>query len=214
MNKALCIFPKERTTSFLQPVFDMLQEMGVSGFNYNTIESNEDLYRIIQDQIKNSDLIIEFCHGCSTCLYGTQGEGGFDGNELLSGDDLLALKGKKLILFSCNSVEMARKNKYVSAVVFGLIPCTIEETQTAQFHNLSMKKLTKEDVNTIQQSLVRVWIRTLRQVGIANLRQFCKTFRFFLNVEIVRILIDCRTNHFRSIADVLFYIKKDMDYID
>ena len=99
MNKVLCIFPQEQTTSFLQPVYDMLVRMGAEGFNHNTVESDEDLQSILHAQINESDFVIVLCHGCSTCLYGTQGELGFDGNELLSGGDLFRLKDKKLVLF-------------------------------------------------------------------------------------------------------------------
>ena len=214
MNKVLCIFPQEQTTFFLQPVYDMLVRMGAEGFNFNTVESDEDLQSILYDQIENSGLVIAFCHGNSECLFGTQGEEGFNGNELLSGGDLFRLKDKKLVLFSCNSAELAKKNKYVSSVVFGLIPSTIYETQNAEFHKLPMKELDKRDIEVIQQSLVRVWLRTLKRVGLEDLRQFCDTFSFFLNVEIVDILIDRHANHYRTIADVLFYIKNDMDYID
>lgn len=214
MNKVLCIFPQEQTTSFLQPVYDMLVRMGAEGFNHNTVESDEDLQSILHAQINESDFVIVLCHGCSTCLYGTQGELGFDGNELLSGGDLFRLKDKKLVLFSCNSAELAKKNEYASSVVFGLIPSTIYETQNAGFHELPMKELDEKDVGVIQQLLVCVWLRTLEQVGFDDLRQFCDTFRFYMDVEIVNVLIGRLTNHFRTIADVLFYIKEDMDYID
>lgn len=214
MNKVLCIFPQEQTTFFLQPVYDMLVRMGAEGFNFNTVESDEDLQSILYDQIENSGLVIAFCHGNSECLFGTQGEEGFNGNELLSGGDLNRLKGKKLILFSCNSVELAKKKKYFTSVVFGLIPSTFYETQNAEFHKLLMKELDEKDVDVIQQSLVRVWLRTLEQVGFDDLRQFCDTFRFYMDVEIVDVLIGRLANHFRTIADVLFYIKNDMDYID
>ena len=214
MNKVLCIFPQEQTTSFLQPVYEMLVRMGAEGFNHNTVESDEDLQSILHAQINESDFVIVLCHGCSTCLYGTQGESGFDGNELLSGVDLNQLKDKKLMLFSCNSAELAKKNKYTSSVVFGLIPSTIYETQNAEFHKLPMKELDERDIEVIQQSLVRVWLRTLKQVGFEDLRLFCDTFCFFLDVEIVDILIRRMTSHFRTIADILFYMKKDMDYID
>lgn len=192
----------------------MLLEMGAKGFNYNTIESDEDLQSILHNQIECSDYVIVLCHGCSTCLYGTQGESGFDGNELLSGGDLNRLKGKELVLFSCNSVELAKKNELASSVVFGLIPSTIYETQNVEFHKLPMKELDENDVVVIQQSLVHVWLRTLERVWLKDLRQFCNTFRLFLDVEIADILIRRQTNHFRTIADILFYMKKDMDYID
>lgn len=214
MNKVLCIFPQEQTTSFLQPVYNMLVRMGADGFNHNTVESDDDLQSILHGQIKNSESVIVLCHGCGTCLYGTQGELGFDGNELLSGNDLSILKDKQLLLFSCNSAELAKKNEYHSSVVFGLIPSTIYETQTAKFHKLAMKELDESDVCVIQQSLVQVWLRTLTHVGLKDLRQFCETFRFFTNVEIVNILIKHPTKQFRTIADILFYIKEDMDYLD
>lgn len=192
----------------------MLARMGAEGFNHNTVVSDEDLQSILHAQINESDFVIVLCHGCSTCLYGTQGESGFDGNELLSGGDLNRLKGKKLILFSCNSVDLAKKNEYGDAVVFGLIPTTIYETQNAAFHKLPMKELDERDIEVIQQSLVRVWLRTLEQVGFEDLRPFCDTFCLFLDVEIVDTLIRRQTNHFRTIADILFYMKKDMDYIE
>ena len=214
MNKVLCIFPQEQTTSFLQPVYDMLVGMGAEGFNHNTVESDEDLQSILHGQINESDMAIVLCHGCSTCLYGTQSESGFDGNELLSGNDLSLLRGRPLILFSCNSAELARNNKYSSSVVFGLIPSTIYETQKVEFHKLPIKDLDETDVEVIQQSLARVWLRTLAQSGLEDLRYFCDTFCFFLDVEIGNILINRPTNHFRILADVLFYIKKDTDYID
>lgn len=214
MNKVLCIFPQEQTTSFLQPVYDMLVRMGAVGFNHNTVESDEDLQSMLHTQINETDIVIVLCHGCSTCLYGTQSELGFDGNELLSGNDLSLLNGKRLILFSCNSTELAKRYKYSSSVVFGLIPSTVYEIQNTDFHHLAMKELDESEVCLIQQSLVRVWLRTLSRVGTSDLRQFSETFRLYIDVEIVDILIKHPTKQFRAIADILFYIKEDMDYLD
>lgn len=215
MNDILCVFPIEETTRFLNPVFEEIAKQGADVFHYDTVNSDEDLQEILTNKISASGIIVFLCHGCGTCLYGTQDETGFNGNELINRNDFQMLNGKKTIIFSCNSNGLQKNYSLSETITFGLIPSTIYEVKNAKFHKLPINELEENEVGVIQDSLVRIWERTLSTTSLLDFRSFFKAFRFNIDFEITEVLIGKRSlPHYRTIADILFYIKKDMKYTD
>lgn len=60
MNKILCIYPKDQTTEFLQPIYDILVEkFHAVGLMGDPTDDDEYLEKL-ENRVKESDLIVFF----------------------------------------------------------------------------------------------------------------------------------------------------------
>ena len=66
----------------------------------------------------------------------------------------------------------------------------------------------------IQRAIVRIWLRTLADSDLMDVKSFFISFSYHTNVEIVKCLQKREQENFRLIADVLYYMKTDMNYVD
>lgn len=77
---------------------------------------------------------------------------------------------------------------------------------------MNLKELTLPDITYIQQAIVRIWQKTLAETDLSDVRRFCAVFSYYTNIEIVSCLKIRSHQNFRLIADILYYLKDDMDY--
>ena len=117
-----------------------------------------------------------------------------------------------MIIFACNSVGFIDTYKLTHALGFGQVPTSDYDAENGKLHSLPLKNLTLPDIDYIQKAIVRIWIRSLAEADILNVRSFYKVFSYYTNVEIVSCLKNCSHQNFRLIADILYYLKDDMDY--
>lgn len=214
-NRLLCIYPKDDTTVFLQPVFEQLCSLDyVVGFHKDS--TDDDFFEQLESLIQKSDTIIFLGHGASDKLFGTYPNPIFDRkiDEYL--DNLKWLRDKKLILFACRSKEFIETFNYNQCIGFGLIPTSMEDLEGSFHRNVNLKKLDSLDIAFFNQILISIWKRTIENVtSLLDLEDFYNNFKLFANYEITNTLINCKEfQHYRTIADVLFYLKEDMKYFE
>ena len=208
MSKVLCIFPKDSTTEFLEPLFEELCKKYDATPLLGDPQDDDDYLDKLADLVEQSDTIIFLGHGSSEVLYGV------NFNELIQAYNVDMFRGKRLLLFACNSVGFIKKYKLTQALGFGIVPTSDYDAENVKLHSLPLKNLTILDIGYIQKAIVRIWNRTLAEADFLDVRSLYKVFSYYTNVEIVECLKKHEQQNFRLIADILFYLKNDMDYID
>lgn len=208
MSKILCIFPKDSTTEFLEPLFEELCKKYDATPLLGDPQDDDDYLDKLAELAEQSDTIIFLGHGSSRVLYGV------NFNELIHDCNVDILQDKNLVLFACNSVGFIKKYKLTHALGFGIVPTSHYDAENGKLHSLPLKNLTILDIGHIQKAIVRIWSRTLVEADILDVSSFYKVFSYYTNVEIVECLKKREQQNFRLIADILYYLKTDMDYVD
>ena len=210
MNKILCIYPQDKTTSFLEPVYDELcQRFGAEGLKGDPTEDDDYLERLA-NLVQEAETIVFLGHGSSGVLYG------INFNMLICEENgnIDLLRHKHLILFACHSSDFIKRQGLTDALGFGEIPTSDYDVENGKLHGLPIKDLKDSDVEYIKAAIVRIWKNSLAEVDVTDINCFHQTFSYQTVKEIVRCLVNRESRNFRLIADVLYYLKMDMDYID
>ena len=208
MSKVLCVFPKDSTTAFLDPLMEAFIERYSAIPLLGDPQSDDDYFDRLSELSSESDIIIFLGHGTSEKLYGV------NFNELILADNVDVLRGKRLVLFSCNSVDFLKRFKLHGSLGFGIVPTSSYDTQTRRLHSLDLSDLISCDLDYIQQAIVRIWLKTIKEADITDIRRFYTVFSYYTTVEIIRCLTSFKSENFRLIADILYYLKADMDYVE
>lgn len=206
MSKVLCIYPKDKTTEFLEPLFDDICKRCSAVPLLGDPQDDDDYLDKLEELAGKSETIVFLGHGSSGVLYGV------NFNELIYDYNVDMLRGKNLVLFACNSVGFIHKFGLTHALGFGIVPTSDYDAETGKLHSLNLKVLTLPDITYIQQAIVRIWQKTLAEADLSDVRRFYAVFSYYTNVEIVSCLKNCSHQNFRLIADILYYLKDDMDY--
>lgn len=212
MKKTLCLFPKDETTEFLRPVYDELCKRDtIIGFDNDAID-DDDYFEKLEYLMQQMDAMIFLGHGSSNILYGTNLNPIIDQKS----GNLGYLRGRKLLLFSCKSADYIKYYNLNDAIGFGFIPTSKDDAcDGAQLHNLDISCLDQTSLQVFRDSIVRIWLRTLKQADWDNTYTFISSFSFFTDVEIVNVLRNCKDIiHYRLIADMLYYLKEDIKHYD
>lgn len=209
MNKILCIYPKDTTTEFLRPVYDAIcAKPHVVGLELDTIEDDDFLVKL-SDHLADAGVVFFLGHGSSTCLYGT------NLNPLIEDKmgNIEDLRHKSLILFACRSAEFVKNYHFQDSLGFGFIPTSLDDVRGGTLHCVNLKNLDSSFLGIFQQSIVRIWVRTLREVSLEKLTTIANVFSFYTNCEIVDTLLHSKeAPDFKILADMLYYLKEDMKY--
>lgn len=210
MSKILCIYPQDKTTSFLEPVYyELCQRFGAEGLKGDPTEDDDYLERLA-NLVQEAETIVFLGHGSSGVLYG------INFNMLICEENgnIDLLRHKHLILFACHSSDFIKRQGLTEALGFGEIPTSDYDVENGKLHGLPIKDLKDSDVEYIKAAIVRIWKNSLAEVDVTDISCFHQTFSYHTVKEIVRCLVNRESCNFRLIADVLYYLKMDMDYID
>lgn len=211
MKKTLCLFPKDCTTEFLRPIYEELcTRESVIGFDNDAIDDDY-YFENLESLLKETDAMIFLGHGTSRILYGTRFNPIIDDKS----GNLDYLRGRKLLLFSCKSVDYIHHYNLNNAVGFGFIPTSKDDAhEGAKLHNLDISCLDNISLHLFRKSIVNIWLRTLKCTEWENIYTFISKFSFFTDIEIVNVLRNHKDKaHFRLVADMLYYLKTDIVYI-
>lgn len=212
MKQSLCLFPKDATTEFLRPVYELLcRDKNIIGFDNDAIE-DDNYFETLESHLKEVDCIIFLGHGSSTTLYGTNQNPIIDDQS----GNLEYLKNKQLLLFSCKSSDFIKKYKLHNAIGFGFIPTSKDDAcEGAKLHGFDISCLKYDDLYYFQDSIIRIWMRTLKDTSWDNTYTFLRKFSFYTDVEIVETLISHNElPNYRLVADMLYYLKSDIKHYD
>lgn len=210
MSNILCIYPKDQTTSFLEPVYDQLcQQLGAVGLKGDPTEDDDYLERLA-NLAHEAETIVFLGHGSSGVLYG------INFNQLICAENgnINLLRHKHLIIFACHSSDFIKRQGLTNALGFGEIPTSDYDVANGKLHDLPIKDLKNSDVNYIKAAIVRIWKNSLAEVDLTEHNRFHHAFSYHTVKEIVKCLVKRESNNSRLIADVLYYLKMDMDYVE
>ena len=111
------------------------------------------------------------------------------------------------------SADFIKKYNFQNSLGFGFIPTSLDDARDGMLHNLNLKCLDSSSLDALQQTIVRIWKRTLKEVSLDQLATLSKVLSFYTNYEIVHILLHCKDfQNYRILADILYYLKEDMRY--
>lgn len=210
MSSILCLYPQDQTTAFLEPVYDELcQQFGAVGLKGDPTEDDDYLERLANLALE-ADTIVFLGHGSSGVLYG------INFNQLICAENgnIDLLRKKHLILFACHSSDFIRRQELTNALGFGEIPTSDYDVANGKLHGLPIRDLKDSDVEYIKAAIVRIWKNSLAEVSIADHNSFHHAFSYHTIREIVKCLVKRESHNSRLIADVLYYLKMDMDYVE
>lgn len=206
MKKIVCIYPEDQTTDFLLPLYQHICEnMHALGIHTDTTEEDDSLDKIYQE-IKDAEIVIFLGHGTSKMLYGSG-----CANVVFEESNCHLLNDKKLFLLACNSDQFIRNHKLTNAIGFGFLPTSLDDVrQTQTLHGIWIENLDKNDVDCFNTSLVQSFVSTVSDETLSDVHLFKERLKFNISKEIVQCLIKKETPNFRTVADELYYVFKDM----
>lgn len=212
MNKVICIYPFDKSTTFLLPIYKVLSSVSkFKGLAFDT--TNENCKKIIYSEIESStenDLIIFLGHGCSLGLYGSPKNGEL---ELIFDNKNSLLNNKKLLLLSCRSSEFM-ESLISHSIGFGNIPTDYQEICEDEIigcSNFSFS-INQTMIEQYKKSLVQSMCKTIQYI---NWESFClnnlyNLIKLFINKEIQAVLENYQISERRFIADMLYDLKTNM----
>ncbi|HRN15701.1 MAG TPA: hypothetical protein PLF38_01425 [Xylanibacter oryzae] len=208
MKNSICIFPKEKSTEFLQPIYDILISSGVTGYNIDTTiaEEKAKLLKDLKNSILKDDAVYFLGHGTSYCLYGTNME------ELINKWNINILKGKRLFLLSCRSTDLIKSKKYKNAIGFPDLPTSMDDILDIRTNEDPdyLKGIDEDDINAYNESLIRIICSALKHSDLSDTSRFESKIRMYANIEIVKLLTEKPALHYRDIANLIYEFKTDM----
>lgn len=210
MSKIVCIYSQERdrTTDFLLPLCDHIcSTLSAIKIGYD-IDSDEDTLEIIYDTIKDADVVLFIGHGKSDSLFAS----GCDETELFGKENVMLLTDKRLFLLACNSAEFIKKYELVNAIGFGKIPTSLDDVRNwKNLHKITIEDFLKSDIEIYNAALVNALCNSIFLETINDYSLFRERFKFQISIEIVKCLVQYKgIENYRKIADLLFYLQKDM----
>jgi len=208
MKNSICIFPKQKSTEFLQPIYDILVKSDVVCYNIDTTvtEEVEGMFEYINNNILEDDAIYFLGHGTSYCLYGTNME------ELINQDNIGILKGKRLFLLSCRSTDLINSEKYKNAIGFPNLPTSMEDIMDIRTNEdpYYLGDIDEDDINAYNSLLVRIVCEALKTSSLSDMSRFESKIKMYANIEIVKLLTEKSDLHYRDIANLVYEFKTDM----
>ena len=206
MKKAVCIYPEDLTTDFLLPLYEHIcNNMHAVGIHTDTTDEDDSLDKIYEE-IKDAEVVIFLGHGTSQKLYGSRCD-----NVVFEEANQELLHDKRLLLLSCNSNQFIHNYGLENAIGFGFLPTSLDDVrQTRKLHEIYVEDLDKKDVDSFNTSLVQAFVRTVSDEALSDFHLFKERLKFNISKEIVQCLVKRDTPNFRTVADELFYVCKDM----
>ena len=209
MSKIVCIYSeKDYAVDFLSPlckyICDALSAIRV-GYDK---DSDDDTLTEIYDAVADANIVFFLGHGRSDALYADL----LDDCVLFNKENVNQLKGKRLFLLACNSAGFIKKYGLTDAIGFEDLPTSQYDVQKRGcIHNINITDLSEKEIEIYNAAMVSVLCNTISLETIEDLSLFREIFRFQISVEIVKCLTQCKdVKNYRKIADLLFYLQKDM----
>lgn len=208
MSKILCIYPKDFSIDFLNEVYQKICALNEAVGLLGSPIDDDDYFEKLEHNIQDAQIVCFLGHGSSSTLYCSVS----DPLICTENDNIELLKGKTLYLDACRSADFIKNHSFRDAIGFGFMPTSLDDVRNGNLHNLPMSNLLDEDINSFIDAKNRIWIKTIDRVGLDSVERFASKFRFYANKEIVDCLRQRKTKNFRTVADMLYYLKQDMRY--
>jgi hypothetical protein len=206
MKKIVCIYPEDKTTAFLHPLYEHIcSTLNAVGIHNDTTEDDDTLDNIYAE-INDAECVIFIGHGTSVKLYGSRCD-----NVVFESNNHNLLDSKRLLLLSCNSNQFIKKHEKNDSIGFGFLPTSLNDVRdNRKLHNVDIENIEKIDVDTYNMALVQSLINTISLNTMYDFHLFRERLKFNISREIVSCLIKRDSPNYRIVADMLYYIYKDM----
>lgn len=215
MNRILCIFPKNETTDFLSPIYDCLSQFpnfaGYRDYSYN--QSFNSCLNAELEKIEEDTLVIFLGHGASNRLYGSKDK---DGQmiELFNKTNTKWLKHVHFVGVACKSKEFA-SNFCPNYIGFGDIVSEFSEIRNARILEDPnyMEWAKEEDIANFRIRLTQIIVNAISLSKCDNLLSISKMLNLCFNKQIAELLIQKSIPNYRDIADLLFDVMTDLEFV-
>lgn len=202
MNR-ICIYPQDKTTDFLLPIYQLLQTKGYVGFHGDICALHEELL----GALNKSNKVVFLGHGSSGHLYGTP-QGAVQ-TTLFGKKDMDLLHDKSLFLLSCNSVDLCKYYGLTNAICFGNMPTGREDVLAAMQNDESFPNLQDEDIEVYNKALVRAIYKAFDMNNEKSLENLHSYLYLYINREIVECLLSKPCQMYRNVAECLQDLKNE-----
>lgn len=210
MSKIVCIYSLERdhTTDFLQGLCDHINATLFAVQIGYDVDSEDDTIEEIYNAVEKADTVLFLGHGTSDSLFAS----GSDETELFGKANVMLLANKRLFLLACNSAEFIKKYKLSNAIGFGKMPTSLDDARHwKNLHKTTIEDFSREDIDIYNNALINALCNSISLETISDYSLFRERFKFQVSREIVKCLIQHKDKeNYRKIADLLFYLQKDM----
>lgn len=214
MSKLICIFPEDKTTDFLLPIYEQLGTLSdFVGYRFDTNDSSKtkNLYDELL-QIAENDFIIFLGHGASNKLYGSVDENG----EKLTLFDKKNSEGINKAIFvgiACRSKDFA--DKHMSNYI-GFGDITSDYTEILAERNIGepdyLEWASEKDITNFRNEFVGAIVDAVK---LSKCSDLCSLYRMIIlsfNKRIASLLINRHLQNYRQIADMLYDINDEMSF--
>ena len=212
MSKLVCIFPEDKTTDFLLPIYKQLEIMpDFVGYRFDTNDSSKtkNLFDALH-QLADDAFVFFIGHGASNKLYGSVDE---DGNKktLFDKTNMSCIKEKNVVGIACRSKEFA-DNSIFNYIGFGDI--TSDYSEILAERNIGdpnyMEWALEEDIVNFQNEFVGAITDAVKISECKTLLSIYRMIKLCFNKRIASLLVNRRLHNYRYIADMLFDINDEM----
>lgn len=204
MSKIVCIFPKDESTDFLLPLYELLCSKGVEGWYDDTVNNRASAI----DKFKEAEAIIFLGHGSSGTLYGSTQNGEL--SDLITSDNVdELLGGKQCFLLSCNSIDFCSNYNLNCSIGFGNMPTGMRDVFIAMDNNASFPNLEQEDIDVYNKALIGALINAFNTSAFDKFENLHSMICLYANVEITKCLTRKPCKMYREVAELLQDFKND-----
>lgn len=208
MSKIVCIFPKDESTEFLLPLYELLCSKGVEGWHEDTVSN----FTFTIDKFKEAEIIIFLGHGSSGTLYGSTQHGKL--SDLITSDNVKELLGgKRCFLLSCNSIEFCLNNNLNNSIGFGNMPTGKRDVFIAMDNDASFPNLEQDDIDVYNNALIEALINVFNTSTFDKFENLYSMICFYANVEITKCLTLKPCKMYREVAELLQDFKNECQLV-
>ena len=212
MRKIVCIFPQDKSTDFLLPIYEQLERLpDFRGYRFDTIVSpqTKDLYD--STNFEKGSFLIFLGHGASNKLYGSVDEKG-QKQELFNWGNIDHIRNLDFVCIACRSKEFANKH-FQRYIGFGNIISDFSEI-TAERDTSDPNFLewaTEEDIYNFQNLFVQAVAKAVLLPHSKDIQSLYKMMKLCFNKQIAELLKNKRLPNYRHLADMLFEVLDEME---
>ena len=212
MSKLVCIFPEDKTTDFLLPIYKQLETMpDFVGYRFDTNDSSKkkNLFAALH-HLDDATFVFFIGHGAGNKLYGSVDENG-DKQTLFDKTNIEYIKRKNIVGIACRSKEFADNNIF-NHIGFGDI--TSDYSEVLAERNIGdpnyMEWALEEDIVNFQNEFVGAITDSIKMSECKTLLSMYRMIKLSFNKRIASLLVNRQLRNYRYIADMLFEINDEM----
>lgn len=209
-NEILILHAIDKSTLFLNSFKEVFNE---HYFSFNSEKRSIYKAKELLGNLKSKSLIVFLGHGSSFGLYEPDENHLYEklfldvtwGNHFFEEHDIL--------LLSCKSNEYLNKI-YTSnlSLGFGNIISSDEELKIHNGKNNIKKKLSVNEINLFNQIYIKITTKIIKYLidGIISFDNIPKYFRFFINEEINKVLLNKENENRIEFSKILFELREEI----